>query len=177
MQRDDVDDDDDCPTERPCASYAGYRSPNDEDGGVRSGTADRTADLEKGNGEEEDALGVVEGVDTAEEKLEPADREHVGRPIPAHVAEGVEVIGDGGDGGGDDGAVEGDEEEGEVEGRDDGDEGAFGGVCNGFFCGGRVDRVDRACSLLLLFWTRFRGGGRCGGMVRYALGLLRVLVG
>ena len=66
----------------------------DEGDGIGSHTADEWPYVEKINFWEEYGLGGIECVDSAEEKLDAAVREHVATCVPANVVEGVEFVGD-----------------------------------------------------------------------------------
>lgn len=70
----------------------------------RRATYSRT-DFEEDDGGDKDPFGGVVGIKLAEGELEGARGEHVGGAVPADVVEGVEIVGDAGDGGRDDGAV------------------------------------------------------------------------
>ena len=104
-QRNDVHHNHDRPGEDARIAQAGERPPDDE--GHRAGRrpAQRGPQLEEPDGDEEDPFGRVERVDATEEQLRGALGEQVRAAVPPRVAEGLEVVGDAGDGGGDDGAV------------------------------------------------------------------------
>ncbi|EPE30098.1 hypothetical protein GLAREA_12821 [Glarea lozoyensis ATCC 20868] len=82
------------------AAYSGHYSPHDENPGVRRDGADRGADLEGDQPDEEDGFDGEERVELPECGLEGHEREEVGGGVPAYVGDGAEVRGYGGDGGG-----------------------------------------------------------------------------
>jgi hypothetical protein len=88
-----------------CRSRAGDRSPDNKRRRIRRRAADQRADLEEQDRGHVDAFCGVEGVDLAEEEHEGAAGEEEGGAVPGDVGEGVEVVGDAGDGGCDDCAV------------------------------------------------------------------------
>lgn len=76
-----------------------------ETGRVGSGAADEGAELEEAKGDEEDALDAVEGVEFTVDEGECAGGEQVGGAVPADIVDGLEFIGNTGDGGSNDGVV------------------------------------------------------------------------
>ena len=72
---------------------------------VWRGTAESRSDLKDSDGSQKDKFGVVEGVDSAEEKLERTAGKHVGTSVPADITQGVEIVGDLGNGGGKDSTI------------------------------------------------------------------------
>jgi hypothetical protein len=78
---------------------------DDESGRFLRDAADERTEFADGDAGEEDQFWGVEGVDSAVEELEGAACYHVCACVPSDVADGVEDIGDLGDGCGDDCAV------------------------------------------------------------------------
>lgn len=93
----------------------------DECNRVGRDAIDETTEFEHANAEEKDPFDVVESVNLAHEELEGAGGHQVRRAVPADVPEGVEVVGEGGEGDANDGPVERYEEDGEIDSRHDGE--------------------------------------------------------
>lgn len=81
-----------------------------------SRTEDRS-DLEYQQGGQESPFQAEEPEHLPKGQLERTLGEQVGRPVPSHILQGVELVCDARDGGGNDGAVQGDAEEGDEEGE------------------------------------------------------------
>ena len=78
-----VGDDEQSAREEARGAEAGDGAADDEGGRVGRDAADERAELEDEEGEQEDPLDAEEGVELAEEQLEGARREQVGRGVPA----------------------------------------------------------------------------------------------
>lgn len=105
MQGYDVDHDDDGPGHDPRGPHARNGAPDDEGSRVRSDAAHQGANLEDADADHVDPLRVVEFVYSAHDEHQGSHGQEVGRRVPAHIAEGVEVVGDDGYCCCDDGAI------------------------------------------------------------------------
>ncbi len=116
LERHSVADDEDGAREDARGAEAGDGAAEDERRRVGGDAADERAELEDEKGGHVGPLDGVEGVDLAVDELEAARGQQVDGHEPANVVEGVELVGDAGDGGRDDGVVQGHAEDGEAEG-------------------------------------------------------------
>lgn len=92
---------------------------NDQCDAVWRHGADQTTQLENGNGDQEGGLQGEVLVAFAPSGLEGADGKEEGGPVPSHLVQAVELVGDLGDGGCDDCHVECHKEDGEDQSNDD----------------------------------------------------------
>ena len=86
-------------------SQSGDRAADNEGFRVGCCATQGGTDFEDEERGEIDDLGRIEGVDAAKEELEGTAGDEVGTSIPSHIAEGMEVVGDGRYGSTDDGAI------------------------------------------------------------------------
>lgn len=99
-------------------------------------------------------------IDSSVGRLQCRRGEEIGRSIPGDVRDGLELIGDFGDGDTDDGLVEGDEEDGQIQGEDDDYDLAQRRVFGVF--GGSLD-IDIFLFLQGGFYVGAAGAGVCHG--------------
>lgn len=92
------------------------RTSNNKGSRVGRSAANSRANLEDKDGREPHALDGEESVQLSKQQLETTGGEQVGRAVPAHVGERVELVGDLRDGRGDDQSVQSDEEHGQEDG-------------------------------------------------------------
>nr|POE94413.1 hypothetical protein CFP56_16653 [Quercus suber] len=120
-QRHRVGDDEDGAAEDARAAQTRDGTADDQGIGVGRSSADCGTDLEDEDADQEDPLDGEVGIELAKGQLEGTGRQQIGTAVPAHVARGLELVGDARDGGGDDGVVEGHAKDGQAQGdRDQG---------------------------------------------------------
>jgi len=138
------------------------RASNDQCGAVWRHGADQTTQLENGNRDQEGGLQGEILVGFAPSGLEGADGKEEGGPVPSHLVQAVEFVGDLGDSGCDDCHVECYEEDGEDQ-RDD-DHGKF--VRLGIICCCYPCKILGGVVVVSMGWNLF------GLIVRYGVVVL-----
>lgn len=152
MQGHSIDDNSNSTAHNTGGADAGDGAAEDKSSRIGGGAADGGADLEEGDGGDEDIADRVKGVELAKGELEGAVGEHKGAAVPANVGLGAEVVCDLRDGRRDDEAVQGDQEHADEGGCHQG----------GQLEPGRVDNVlgprpRQGDGIALLVLTRFVG--------------------
>lgn len=92
MQRKTLGNDDQRTRHNTGASHSLYGPANNEGDGVWRTSAYKRANLEDGQGDEVDPVDLVFNIEFTEYELERAGGQEVGRSIPGHIFEGVEII-------------------------------------------------------------------------------------